>query len=215
MPRHSPRRLQPPGAAPRRAAAHGDRGGTEAILQPIAQGHQFVDLGNDAMLLRERWKRERRTSEILARHTPGPVLRSAGAGRAPSPRSGPASAPAGHRRTVRRRRAHFGAEDAGGRRTAFGAEGQGRYRQRREFGGAGSAGIRRRFVAEDGPRRGPSKGGRRDFGAEVGANAGRSGFFGNEAAGRTGGRRHFAGEGRPPRRPRDSCAGPRHSCASQ
>ena len=37
------------------AAAFG-LGGGELRFQPVAQGHQFVDFGDDAVLFGERWK---------------------------------------------------------------------------------------------------------------------------------------------------------------
>src|SRR3546814_19533091 len=37
-------------------------------LQPVAQRHQFLDLGNDTVLFGERWEREWGAREILGRH---------------------------------------------------------------------------------------------------------------------------------------------------
>ena len=38
----------------------------EASLQPVAQGHELIDLGNDAVLLGERWKRKQISCEAFA-----------------------------------------------------------------------------------------------------------------------------------------------------
>ena len=38
-------------------------------LQPIAQRHQFIDLGDDAVLFGEGWEGKGRVREMLGRHT--------------------------------------------------------------------------------------------------------------------------------------------------
>ena len=46
-------------------AAAGGGGGGEARLQPVAERHQCIDLGDDAMLFSERWESQRQIATNL------------------------------------------------------------------------------------------------------------------------------------------------------
>lgn len=46
-------------------AAAGGGGGIETRLQPVAQGHQFIDFGDDAVLFSEGWEGHKHAAKRL------------------------------------------------------------------------------------------------------------------------------------------------------
>ena len=44
-------------------------GSSETNLQPVAERQQFLDFGDDAILLSQGWEGERRAGEVIRRHT--------------------------------------------------------------------------------------------------------------------------------------------------
>ena len=147
-------------------------------------------------------------------------------------RHDPARPPRGRRGAGQRRRANFGAEDAGGfgSRRRFGSE-AGRRRERGSFGGegvgsgGGAAGRRSRVAAAGGPRSGPpghfgsepgsEPGGRHNFGAEDAAPR-RAGCDGGGGAGcAAGADRNFGSEGGRRDRPRHPGGGQARGLAAR